>query len=633
MSAGVYCLDDLVVDTRRRRVRRGVAELDVSGLSFDLLAFLLQQGDRVVSFDELLAAVWAPAVVGEETVTQRVKLLRQALGDDGRRPRYLRSVRGRGYQLCSVPLRVEVEDEARVSAAQRVSGDTVFASAAHRAGVALESRTGEETTAQVAAREAAGITASAPAPLSAGTTTPAHLTASVHASLGMRGAADATATVDTDTGADTASPARPIAAAVTSTAAPVTAREPVASSKGLRWVLLLTSLPLAVLGFLAWQRAHQPPPAPTDTRVELLQRARYYAGIGQKDDVERAITLYETLLQRDARDSAAQTGLSLAYSARVCLYNQEPYWAERAEDLARGALEHEPGDSRAVAALAYSLDCRGKLAQAIGEYQRAVALDPAARRDSAASLAYLYMVKGRLAEALQRNLALRDAPQQPRYLDIQIARNLELLGATAAAERGYARSFQLYPDNVYSNAAWPRSLFLQGRLGEAEAALAQARQRSDHPELYLLQGELALLRGRREQAAAAFAAAARLRPHASLPQTLARLYAQPAADPAWLEQHSAELQATVSRDDWPEDQLELALLCLARSDKAGAIAALQEAVETGWRDRAYLQTSALFQPLAAEPGFAGVLETIAERVQRERTAAAADIAAAERGVP
>ena len=101
------------------------------------------------------------------------------------------------------------------------------------------------------------------------------------------------------------------------------------------------------------------------------------------------------------------------------------------------------------------------------------------------------------------------------------------------------------------------------------------------------------------------AAAAKLRPHASLPQTLARLYAEPTADAGWLAQRSAALEAGISRDDWPEDQLELTLLRLARGDRAGALAALQEAVEAGWRDRAYLQTSALFQPLAAEPGIVG----------------------------
>lgn len=516
MSAA-YRLDDLTIELAPRRVRRGDTPLELVGLTFDVFAYLLAQGDRVVGFDELIAAVWAPAVVGEETVTQRIKLLRQALGDDGRRPRYVRSVRGRGYQLCAAPQPIDATPEA------------------------------------------------------------------------------------------------PPAGAAT-------------SARGRRWALLLMSLPLVVLGVLAWNRET---PRPLSERDEQLQRARYYAGIGQKDDIERAIGLYEQLLARDAGDRAAQTGLSFAYSTRVCLYNQDPVWAERAQGLAESVLAAEPRNSLAHAALGYAFDCRGAMSDAITHYERAVALDPAARIDSAASLAYLYLVRGRLADALARNLDVeRRAATKPRFLDIQIARNLELLGETAAAERRYARSFRLYPDNVYSNAAWPRYLFLQNRFGEAEAALAQAQQRSEHPELYLLQAELALLRGQRETAATAFAAAARLRPHASFAQTLVILQRPTSPDPAWLAQRAQELADPALRGGWPETQLELALVQLARGDTAAAVAALQAAVEDGWRDRAYLQTSALFRPLAGEPAFAALLDDIARRVSRDRDAAREAIAAA-----
>lgn len=503
-------LDDLTVDVARRRVQRGGQPLELGGLTFDVFACLLAQGDRVVGFDELIAAVWAPAVVGEETVTQRIKLLRQALGDDGRNPRYVRSVRGKGYQLCDVPQRL---DE--------------------------------------------------PAPLSP-------------------------------------------------------------STHRWRWPLLLTALPLALLGGYALRRE---PAAPPSERDEQLQRARYYAGIGQKDDVERAIGLYQQLLARDPADRAAQTGLSFAYSTRVCLYNEAPVWAEHAQALAEAVLAAQPRDSLAEAALGYAYDCRGAMSEAITHYERAVALDPAARIDSAASLAYLYMVQGRLADALARNLDVAQrATNRPRFLDIQIARNLELLGETAAAERRYARSFRLYPDNVYSNAAWPRCLFLKNRFADAEAALAQARQRSEHPELYVLQAELALLQGRRDEAAAAYAAAARLRPHVSLPRTLAQLYAATPPDAAWLAARAQQL-ATLPHG-WPENRLELAAVELARNERAAAIAALQAAVDDGWRDRAYLQTSALFRPLADEPAFAQLLDNIAGRVKRERDAAAGALAAA-----
>ena len=78
----IFQIDDLQIDLDRQQVERAGVRLEVAGLSFRLLAYLLEQGNRVVGFDELIDAVWAPAIVGEETVTQRIKLLRQAFGDE-----------------------------------------------------------------------------------------------------------------------------------------------------------------------------------------------------------------------------------------------------------------------------------------------------------------------------------------------------------------------------------------------------------------------------------------------------------------------------------------------------------------------------------------------------------------------
>ena len=53
----------------------------------------------VVSHDELLGSVWQGVVVAPDTVKQRVKLLRESLHDDPRKPRYIATVRCRGYRL------------------------------------------------------------------------------------------------------------------------------------------------------------------------------------------------------------------------------------------------------------------------------------------------------------------------------------------------------------------------------------------------------------------------------------------------------------------------------------------------------------------------------------------------------
>lgn len=94
-----FALADLVVDTGRVTVTRGAERVSLPGLSFDLLVELARSAPNVVTHDELMERVWRGVIVSPETVSQRVKLLRDALGDDPREPRYVAGVRGRGYRL------------------------------------------------------------------------------------------------------------------------------------------------------------------------------------------------------------------------------------------------------------------------------------------------------------------------------------------------------------------------------------------------------------------------------------------------------------------------------------------------------------------------------------------------------
>lgn len=96
-----YRVDDLIVDVRRQRVARGNEKIALSPLSYDLLLALLHAAPDLVSLDELMQRVWPDLVVSPETVSQRVKLLRHALGDNAGSPRYIAGVRGRGYRLIA----------------------------------------------------------------------------------------------------------------------------------------------------------------------------------------------------------------------------------------------------------------------------------------------------------------------------------------------------------------------------------------------------------------------------------------------------------------------------------------------------------------------------------------------------
>ena len=94
-----YRVDDLCIDLQRQRVVRGGVPVPMPPLSFDLLLVLIRSAPALVSVDTLMERVWTGLVVTPETVTQRVKLLRDALGDDSRHPRYIVGVRGRGYRV------------------------------------------------------------------------------------------------------------------------------------------------------------------------------------------------------------------------------------------------------------------------------------------------------------------------------------------------------------------------------------------------------------------------------------------------------------------------------------------------------------------------------------------------------
>ena len=100
-SNGRLQIGDLVLDTGKRQVRRGNEVLDLPKLSYQLVLALARAAPNLVTHDELVKLVWSGKFVSPETVTQRVKLVRQALGDNANSPRYIGLVRGEGYRMLA----------------------------------------------------------------------------------------------------------------------------------------------------------------------------------------------------------------------------------------------------------------------------------------------------------------------------------------------------------------------------------------------------------------------------------------------------------------------------------------------------------------------------------------------------
>jgi DNA-binding response OmpR family regulator len=91
---------DLTIDFGARIVRRGSDEISMRPKEFDLLAALVRHRGRVLSRADLLREVWGYAAGTESrTVETHLAALRERLGDDPVRPRYIVTVRRAGYRL------------------------------------------------------------------------------------------------------------------------------------------------------------------------------------------------------------------------------------------------------------------------------------------------------------------------------------------------------------------------------------------------------------------------------------------------------------------------------------------------------------------------------------------------------
>ncbi len=90
----------LQIDVARHLVLRDGVEVGLRPKEFDLLLFLSRQPGRVFSRDQLLSAVWGLQHAGDSrTVDTHIKKLREQLGDDAERPRWIETLRGVGYRF------------------------------------------------------------------------------------------------------------------------------------------------------------------------------------------------------------------------------------------------------------------------------------------------------------------------------------------------------------------------------------------------------------------------------------------------------------------------------------------------------------------------------------------------------
>jgi len=98
----LYSFEDFSLDTARRELRRSGALIALQPQVFDLLEYSIRNRERVVTKDDLLAAVWHGRIVSESTLSTRINAARSAIGDSGEEQRLLRTAHGKGIRFVGV---------------------------------------------------------------------------------------------------------------------------------------------------------------------------------------------------------------------------------------------------------------------------------------------------------------------------------------------------------------------------------------------------------------------------------------------------------------------------------------------------------------------------------------------------
>ena len=105
----IYRFNQITLDTAQYRLSQAGNPVAVEPQVFDLLTYLVEHKDRVVTRDELLENLWKGKIVSDSALGARLKAVRKAVGDSGSRQQVIKTIHGRGYQFVSPVTEVNAE--------------------------------------------------------------------------------------------------------------------------------------------------------------------------------------------------------------------------------------------------------------------------------------------------------------------------------------------------------------------------------------------------------------------------------------------------------------------------------------------------------------------------------------------
>jgi len=118
-----FSFGEFELDQERRQLRRGSEPVPLEPKAYELLGLLMERRPRALSRAQIRNAIWAGTYVSESTLGGVVNQIRQALGDDARQPRFIRTVHGFGYAFCGEVRKSTGDESAADGSLPRDSGE------------------------------------------------------------------------------------------------------------------------------------------------------------------------------------------------------------------------------------------------------------------------------------------------------------------------------------------------------------------------------------------------------------------------------------------------------------------------------------------------------------------------------
>jgi TolB-like protein len=118
-----FLFEDCVLDAERRELTRRSEVIATGPQVFDLLVYLIQHRERVVSKDDVLDSVWSGRTVSESTLTSHINAVRKAVGDSGGEQRLIRTIARKGFRFVGEVREIQIPGGSNSSATEPISSE------------------------------------------------------------------------------------------------------------------------------------------------------------------------------------------------------------------------------------------------------------------------------------------------------------------------------------------------------------------------------------------------------------------------------------------------------------------------------------------------------------------------------